>query len=73
MAIVTVYSSPGFSNEKIYVYLARNLKKGNVHPDEDERIDLIYVTMDKAIDMINTGEIKDAKTAVGILTAKQYL
>lgn len=70
--LATIYSSPGFSNEKIHVYMATNLKKGKVHPDEDERIDLIYVSLGEAIDMINNGEIRDAKTVVGILTAKQY-
>lgn len=71
--LATIYSSPGFTNEKIHVYMATDLKKGSIHPDEDERIDLMYVSLDEAIDMINNGNIRDAKTVVGILTAKQYL
>lgn len=71
--LTTIYSSPGFTNEKIHIYMATDLTKGSVHPDEDERIDLIYVSLNEAIDMINNGDIRDAKTVVGILTAKQFL
>jgi ADP-ribose pyrophosphatase len=71
--LTTIYSSPGFTTEKIYVYMATELKQGRLHPDEDERIDLIHVSLDEAVAMINKGDIKDAKTVVGILTSKQFL
>ena len=71
--LTTIYTSPGFTNEVIYVFMATNLTTGKLNPDEDERIDLIYVTPDEAVAMINRGEIRDAKTIVGILTAKQFI
>ena len=71
--LTTIYTSPGFTNEVIYVFMATNLTTGKLNQDEDERIDLIYVTPDEAVAMINRGEIRDAKTIVGILTAKQFI
>ncbi|SHH08476.1 NUDIX hydrolase [Tepidibacter thalassicus] len=67
------YTSAGFSNEKMYLYLATGLKKGECCPDEDEYIEICEVKISKALDMIKKGEIKDAKTMVGILLSKDLI
>lgn len=56
------YPSVAYVNEKIYLYLATNLKKGETHLDENEFVDLIYKTEKEISDMILQGEIKDAKS-----------
>ena len=56
------YSSPGFTNELIHLYLAEDLFKSSLNEDEDEFIEIEYIELDKVIDMINKGVIKDAKT-----------
>lgn len=62
------YTTPGFSNEVMHIYLAENLKEGTVNLDEDENIEIITLSIEEILDKIKTGEIKDAKTIVGILT-----
>ncbi len=61
------YSSPGFLDETMSVYLARDLVKGKATPEEDERITLRWFAIDKAVEMVMRGEIIDAKAIAGIL------
>jgi ADP-ribose pyrophosphatase len=63
------YTSPGFSDQIIHVYYTTELSKGMQQTDSDEFVDVIEVTLDEALDMIETGEIIDAKT----IYAVQYL
>lgn len=64
------YSTPGFCNEVIYVYKAKNLVFGEPQPDVDEDIEVILVSLDQAVKMIEKGEIIDAKTISGILAVR---
>lgn len=61
------YPTPGYSSEIIYIYASFNVEIGNLSLDEDEFIDVVKVDIDSALEMIKSGEIKDAKTIVGIL------
>ena len=67
------YSSPGFTNETIYIYLARELQRGDAHPDEDEFLDLIKMPLSELLDMTCRGEIHDGKTAIAALQADRWL
>ncbi|WP_416149633.1 NUDIX hydrolase [Salipaludibacillus sp. HK11] len=60
------YTSPGFANEIVYVYLAEGLKVGTLNMDEDEFVERIDVTLEEAKQMIATEEIHDAKTIYAI-------
>ncbi|MCT4507171.1 MAG: NUDIX hydrolase [Tepidibacter sp.] len=64
------YTSAGFSNEKMYLYLATDLQAGKCCPDEDEYVDVMNVDLEKALNMVINNEIKDSKTIIGILLAK---
>ena len=57
-----MYPTCGYSNEKIYLYVADGLSKKQRNLDEDEVIDIEYLEIDKVLDMISQGIIKDAKT-----------
>lgn len=57
-----MYPTCGYSNEIIHLFVAKNLVKSNRHLDEDEAIDIMYVSLDEVVKMINEGIIKDAKT-----------
>lgn len=61
-----IFPSPGFCNEKIYLYLASELVPKYLEKDEDEFMDLITVTPEKAALMIQQGLINDSKTIIGI-------
>jgi ADP-ribose pyrophosphatase len=68
-----MYTSPGFSRETLYIYLATQLEEGENHPDEDEFLSVVRVPFEEVVDKIMSGEIKDGKTIVGILKAKVFL
>ncbi len=63
------YSSPGFCTEYIHLYLATDLSPSRARPEYDEAIELIRVPFSEALKMIGRGEIHDAKTMVGLLSA----
>jgi len=67
--INTIYTSPGFADEIIYIYKAEELVKSQLKKDEDEFIDICIFHKSQVFDMIKNGEIKDAKTIVALLTA----
>lgn len=64
--ICVLYPTPGYTNEKIYVYEAINPKKGLAHLDEGEFLNLEFLPIPEAIAMITDGRIQDAKTVVAL-------
>jgi len=68
-----IYPSAGVYREKLYLYLALDLTKGEMHLDENELLSVEEVDMDELIRQIMANELKDAKSVVGILKTKLYL
>lgn len=64
--VMEFYTSPGFSNEKIYLFLAQGLTEGEQELDVGEYIDVEKYSVDELMKMIKLGEIVDSKTIVGI-------
>ncbi len=64
------YPTPGYTNEKIYIYQAFDGQKVAAHLDEDEFLDVEYVPIDRAKQMLKTGELNDSKT---IMALQAYL
>lgn len=64
-----IWSSPGFTDEKIWLYLARGLERGTVDREEDEVLDLEVMAFDQAVDQARNGQIHDAKTVCALLRA----
>jgi ADP-ribose pyrophosphatase len=62
--------SPGMMTERMDLFIASHLVKSQVNPDFDEQIKVFKITLDKAVKMIFTGKICDAKTIAGILILK---
>ena len=73
VSLGSVYSSPGFSNEVLHIYLAENCSQGEAHPDEDEFLDVIRIPLDEFAGLVMAGEIRDAKTCLGILKTYHYI
>ena len=65
--IVRYYASPGFVDETMAIYLARNLGRGKAQPEDDEAIRTRLVPLSSAVHMIMSGTIRDGKTLIGIL------
>ena len=64
---------PGYSNERIHIFLATELQPADQNLDEDEVIQVQAVDFLKAFEMIGDGEIQDAKSIAGLFLASQWL
>ena len=70
--LTTIATTVGFSNEFIHLYAATDLTPGKIHPDSDEFINVVKIPLTAALQMVETGKIFDAKSAISILLlAKQ--
>ena len=67
------YATPGYCEEKLHLYLARNLTYKGQHLDEGEFLNVHKMKLDKLYEMVMNNEIIDAKTAIAILKAKAIL
>jgi ADP-ribose pyrophosphatase len=65
--LTSFFASPGYTSEILHVYRVTGLRVVERNLDEDEDIAFRLVTVDDAIAMIKSGEIRDGKTIVGIL------
>lgn len=63
------FVSPGFCEEKMWVYLATELVQGQQRLEEDELLDVVRLPISEALEMITSGEIQDAKTIIGLMLA----
>lgn len=63
------FVSPGFCEEKMWVYLATELTETRQQLDEDEVLEIVRIPFSQALSMITTGEIEDAKTIIGVMLA----
>lgn len=68
-----IYPSPGYCGEIIYLYLAADLSFGDTHPDDDEFLEVMRIPLQKAVDMVLSGEFPDAKTQIGVLKVDALL
>jgi ADP-ribose pyrophosphatase len=65
--ILCFYSSPGFLDETMTIYLARGLRTGKAQPEDDESIECHLVPLSEAVDLVFTGKIHDGKAIAGLL------
>ncbi|HEY3102351.1 MAG TPA: NUDIX hydrolase [Pyrinomonadaceae bacterium] len=63
------FVSPGFCEEKMWLYLATDLRETEQRLEDDEAIEIVRLPLDRALQMITDGEIEDAKTIIGLLLA----
>ena len=65
--------SPGYSTEVLHIYLARKLRPGQSHPDEDEFLNTVKLPLEELVRMAMAGELDDAKTLIAVMKAERYL
>jgi ADP-ribose pyrophosphatase len=63
------FVSPGFCEEKMWVYLATELTEGEQALEDDEVLNVVRLPIADALEMITSGEIEDAKTIIGLILA----
>ena len=61
------FVSPGFCEEKMWIYLATELTETSQQLEDDEIVEVVRLPFSQALSMITTGEIEDAKTIIGIM------
>jgi ADP-ribose pyrophosphatase len=67
--LADILPSPGFSDELISLYLATGLSQGEMQPDEDEYLNVVYVDAREMVRRVYAGEIQDGKTVCAVLIA----
>ena len=71
----TFYNSPGYSDERSWLYLAEDLTPVERDPQgAEERVaEVVEVPLDRALEMVGAGEIEDAKTIIGLYAVTRRL
>jgi ADP-ribose pyrophosphatase len=70
--LTTVYTTPGFTDEKIHLFMATGLTRGEARREADEFVENVVMTLSQALTMIESGEISDGKTAVALMYAAGF-
>lgn len=70
--LITMVTTPGFTDERIHLFIATDLTHGEAAREADEFADLIVMRLSEALELIQRGEIVDGKTALGILFAAGF-
>lgn len=68
-ALAEFYSTPGFCEERLYVYLATDLQPVEQNLDHDEFVEVVYLPFTEAVMMAERGEFEDSKTIIALLLA----
>ena len=68
-----MHASPGFTNDKLSFFLAKNLEESKLEEDEDEFLESKSYKVDDVYNMVINGEITDAKTIIAVLYAKRLI
>lgn len=69
----TLWSSPGFCNEKLYLYLVQKLEISTHQPDPNECLEVHWIDFPQALQWVKDDTICDAKTVAALLRAKEFL
>jgi len=70
----SIYTTPGYSTEKLWIYLAKDLKPGNHNREEGESgMEVFELSLKEVEEKIYNGEIVDGKTICGIFLAKKFI
>jgi ADP-ribose pyrophosphatase len=70
--LFTMFTTPGFTDEKIHLFLATGLTLGESAREADEFLELVPTRLSRALSMVEQGEIQDAKTALALLYAAGF-
>lgn len=68
-----IYTSPGFCDELLYLYLARDLRETRTAHGKDELIEVHWLSVDKVLRMALDNQIQDAKTVAGLFKARPFI
>lgn len=70
--VCTFFTTPGFTDERIHAFMASGLVRGAAHSEADEFVEVVPMSITRALQMIRDGEIVDAKTALTLLYVAEF-
>ncbi len=70
--LTTIFTTPGFTDERIHLYMATGLTRGESNREADEFIEVVTRPMSEVLGLIERGEIVDGKTIVAVLFAAGF-
>ena len=70
--LTTVYTTPGFTDERIHLFVASGLEEGAHHREADEFLELSPTRWSVVMDLIERGEIMDGKTLIALLYLRAF-
>ena len=70
--VSSFYTSPGFADELLHLYVAEQLSVGHLNPDDDEFIACTSISLEEAKALIANGRISDAKTIIAVYAWQVY-
>jgi ADP-ribose pyrophosphatase len=70
--LITMVTTPGFTDERMHLFMATDLTHGEAAREADEFADVVVMRLSEALELIQRGEIVDGKTALGILYAAGF-
>jgi ADP-ribose pyrophosphatase len=70
--LITILTTPGFTNERIHLFLASELTHGESAREADEFADVVILRLSEALELVQRGEVPDSKTALGLLYAAGF-
>ncbi|MQA89122.1 MAG: NUDIX domain-containing protein [Gemmatimonas sp.] len=71
--LTSILTTPGFTDERIHLFLATDLSEGEIGHDDDEFMELAEMRLSEAVNLVREGRISDAKTLCTLLFARQFL
>jgi ADP-ribose pyrophosphatase len=70
--LITILTTPGFTDERIHLFMATELTHGEASREADEFADVVVLRLSEALELVQGGTIPDAKTALGLLYAAGF-
>lgn len=70
--LTTIFTTPGFCDERIHLFLAAGLTRGEHAREADEFLEVEVVPLSRALAMVESGEIRDGKTICALLYAAGF-
>lgn len=71
--LTTIFTTPGFTDERIHLFMATHLRTGRQSLDLDEFLEPVKMPLSRALELVRDGEISDAKTICTLLYAGGFM
>ncbi|MFQ5537649.1 MAG: NUDIX hydrolase [Gemmatimonadota bacterium] len=68
-----IFTTPGFTDEEIHLFVAWDLQEGRTNLDDDEFVEVLHLPFSRVVEMVRTGEIVDGKTVATVLYAAAFV